>query len=70
MATHSSIPEWRINSTDRGVWWTTVYEVYRHRESDTTEQLTLTQLTKDFSGEEKKNHTYKNTSRMIKSEKY
>ena len=54
MATHSSIPEWRINSTDRGVWWTIVYEVYRHRESDTTEQLTLTQLTKDFSGEEKK----------------
>ena len=37
MATHSSIPAWRI-PMDRGAWWATVHSV--PKESNTTEQLT------------------------------
>ena len=40
MASHSSILAWRI-PMDRGAWWATVHGV---TESDTTEQLSMTQL--------------------------
>ena len=39
MATHSSILAWRI-PMDRGARWATV-SPWGHKESDTTEQLTL-----------------------------
>ena len=39
MATHSYILAWRIPWTERGAWQAIVHGVYK--ESDTTEQLTL-----------------------------
>ena len=41
MATHSSILAWRI-PMDRGAWWAIVHG--GHKESDMTEQLTLSLL--------------------------
>ena len=40
MATHSSLLAWRI-PMDRGAWWATVHGI---TESDTTEQLTHTNM--------------------------
>ena len=39
MATHSCILAWGISWTERGAWQAIVHGV--HKESDTTEQLTL-----------------------------
>ena len=41
MATHSSIPAWRI-PMDKGTWWATVHGVAK--ELDTTELLNWTEL--------------------------
>ena len=45
MATHSSIHAWRI-PMDRGTWWATVHG--GHKESDTTDQLTLFSLWAEY----------------------
>ena len=45
MATHSSIFFYMENSVDRGIWQATIHGV--HQESDTTEQLIYTHISKN-----------------------